>query len=124
MSFKGKLPTDTTRTQIRRMSSPYTVYRQTDSSETEQLGAPQSMDYAELSETRDLYLYGESERSSREAEGQVVTASLEGLALPSADIHERDRVDYGAHRYEVSTVTERSALTGDVEWLALRLERV
>lgn len=107
---------------VRQNTRPYTIHRITDTSETEKLGAAASSDYTELDGARDLYCYGESESRSRENEGDVVTGTVEGVALPDQDLREGDRLDYGSYRYEIVTITERQS-TGDGGWLEISLER-
>lgn len=86
-------------------SQPYTVYRPSGDGD-DSYGEPSSDEYSPHGSTRDLYLFSPRERTSQSVAGEETDADLGGLALPSVDIKEDDRVDHGTVRYEVEIIEE------------------
>lgn len=103
-------------------SDSYTVRRATGDG-NDSYGEASSDDYSPLTDPRDLYLFSPRERPSQTVAGEETDADLGGLALPSTDIREDDRVDHGSSRYEVTTV-EEVPHAEDPDLLRLSLSRL
>lgn len=98
----GRLPVGPFRSTIRTRSRGYTIKRRTSDDDTT-YGNPDS-EYTALNNTRDLYLYDESESVSVVPAGEQFDGGLNGYAFDSVDVQEDDRVDYGSGTYEIESI--------------------
>lgn len=102
---------------IGRKTRPYTVKRP-----SKNINAVGEVEDTASTHQADLYIYQNSERSVQLPMGETTGSGPTGLALPSADLQDGDRVEYGGDTYEM-TVAEVPA-EGDTQVLRCSLDRV
>jgi hypothetical protein len=98
----GRIPFDVLRRQVRALTSVYSLDRQQDTDSASQFG--EETTYETDAATADLHLYRPQSRPEFLPEGVDTTGSLQGIALPEADVRERDRVEYAGRTYEVEAI--------------------
>jgi hypothetical protein len=95
-----RLPTGPIRQKVREKASSYAL--DTPDSSSSSYGGEE---YTSKNASADIYLFSPQEMSEIVISGEQITASLQGLCLPSEPVEEDDRLNYGQGRYEVETIT-------------------
>lgn len=117
----GRIPFDVLRRQVRALTSVYSLDRLVDTDDATRFGEEESYETDEV--TTELHLFRAQSRPEFLPEGVNMEGSLQGIALPNADVQERDRLDYAGRTYEVEAV-DPVTHSGETQMYTLTLTEV